>query len=235
MSSCDDHAECTDGTTFRSIATERQRRVTVVGTTKIGAASVRIEGSGSGGTGMRRRGRPDAGAVMLEAAFVLPVMFILLFGVIQLAFAMSTSSSATTASRTGARLASATYAEAARSGNATVLSNALSAIRIGVERDLDGRPAQATPLTLWVYRANANGDPASGSSCSSDCIKWTWSGGSFGSRTGSWSDPDACGTTIDFIGVRVALIHDVSSPFLGDVNVKKTTTMRLEPITNTAC
>ena len=172
---------------------------------------------------------------MVEAAVVIPVMLLLFAGLTQLAFAMSTSSSATGASRTGARLAASVYSDAARSGDAARLANTLDAIRTGVERDLVGRPSGATPTSLWLYRADAAGNPASGASCASDCIRWTWDGTQFASRTGTWSNPDSCGSVIDKVGVRVSLVYDVTSPFLGDVTVRRTTTMRLEPVTNLTC
>lgn len=183
----------------------------------------------------RSRRHGDRGAVMVEAAFVIPVMFLLFFGLTQLAFGMSTASTAVGASRTGARLASSTYAEAARSGDAATIDAALDNIRSSVEREIDGRPSQATPLTLWVYEADAGGNPSSGAACASSCIRWTWNGTAFASRTGAWADPDACGSTVDSVAVRVALDHDISSPFMGDLTIRRTTTMRLEPITDAAC
>jgi len=177
----------------------------------------------------------ERGAVMVETAIVVPVMLLIFAGLTQLAFAMSTSSAATGASRTGARLAASVYAEAALSGDATQLNNTLDAIRLGVERDLSGRPSGATPTTLWLFRADANGNPASGPSCSSDCVRWTWNGTQFASRSGTWTTPDSCGSVVDTVGVRVSLTYDVASPFLGDISIRRATTMRLEPVTNLAC
>lgn len=174
----------------------------------------------------------DRGAAMIEATFVIPVMVLIFFGLTQLAFAMSTTSSATTASRTGARLASSSYAPAVASGTTAA---SLDNIRLGVERDLDGRPSQAEPVSLWVYEADGDGNPTSGASCSGSCIRWTWDGTQFASQTGTWTDPDACGTTIDWVGVRVVLEHDITAPALDDITVTRTTTMRLEPITDGSC
>ena len=184
---------------------------------------------------MTTRRRSERGSVMVETAIVVPVMLLIFAGLSQLAFAMSTSSSATGASRSGARLAASVYAEAALSGDATQLNNTLDAIRLGVERDLSSRPAGATPTTLWLYRANASGDPASGAACASDCIRWTWNGTQFASRSGTWPNPDSCGSVVDSVGVRVSLTYDVASPLLGDVTIRRSTTMRLEPVTNLAC
>lgn len=173
--------------------------------------------------------------MMVETAIVVPIMLLLFAGLTQLAFAMSTSSSATGASRTGARVAASVYAEAALSGDATKLDATLDAIRLGVERDLSSRPPGATPTTLWLFRADANGNPASGAACSSDCVRWTWDGTQFASRAGTWTDPDSCGSTVDTVGVRVSLGYDVASPLLGDITIRRGTTMRLEPVTNLAC
>jgi hypothetical protein len=171
---------------------------------------------------------------MVEAAFVIPVMMLVFFGLTQLAFATSTASTAVSGTRTGARLASSTYAAAARSGDSATIAATLDTIRLSVERDVEGRPSQATPLNLWIYEANATGDPIAGA-CANSCIRWTWDGTQFASQTGTWLDPDACGTTIDWVGVRLTFAHDISSPFMGDLEVERDTTMRLEPTTDAAC
>ena len=182
-----------------------------------------------------RRARNDDGAALIEFAIILPVMLIIFFGLTQLGFAMKTSSTVTGATRSGARVVSATYPAAARSGDPTTIANTLDSVRLAVERDLDGLPAQATPLTLVVFEADANGNPTGGASCASSCISWTWNGTKFASKTGSWSDPMSCGVNVDKVGVRVIAHHDITSPFMNDLTVTRTTTMRLEPVSEAAC
>ena len=182
-----------------------------------------------------RRVRNDDGAALIEFAIILPLMLIILFGLTQLGFAMKTSSTVTGATRSGARVVSATYPAAARSGDPTTIANTLDSVRIAVERDLVGLPPQATPLTLVVFEADASGNPTGGASCASSCISWTWDGTQFASKSGSWSDPMSCGVNVDKVGVRVIALHDITSPFLNDLTVTRTTTMRLEPVSEAAC
>lgn len=185
----------------------------------------------------RERARGEHGAVLIEFAIVLPVMLIIAFGLLQLGFAFKTSSTVTGATRTGARVISSTYPAAARAGVAE-RDLALDNIRISIERDLVGLPAQAVPTTLWIYEADVNGDPTSGPSCTSSCIRYTWNPGTehFDQDAGTdWPDPTSCGADVDRVGVQVTALHDIDSPFLNDLVVTRDTIMRLEPVTDAAC
>lgn len=176
----------------------------------------------------------DRGAAMVEAALVIPVMLLFFFGITQIALGMSASASATGASRTGARLAAATYAGATRSSEPGAVHNALENIRLGVERDISSRPPRSTPVRLEIFRATPEGTPVGGS-CGTDCIRWTWGDTGFTGRSGSWSSPDACGSTVDRVGVRVTILYSTGTPFIGDLNIQRTTTMRLEPLADITC
>jgi hypothetical protein len=88
-----------------------------------------------------RRARGDDGAAMVEAAIVMPLLMLLVFGIIEWGLAFLTATSTNSAARSGARTASAltlntTYADQAR---------------LAVESNLSGAIPFATPLEMWVY------------------------------------------------------------------------------------
>ncbi|HAS10944.1 MAG TPA: hypothetical protein DCS55_10585 [Acidimicrobiaceae bacterium] len=181
------------------------------------------------------RGRDDRGAALIELALVVPVMLVLAFGLIGLGLAYKSSSVLVSSSRSGARLAAAAYAPAVADNaqRAAMLEN----LRVSVERNLDGLPGQAEPRTLWVFRADSSGEPTGGPGCTSDCIRWTWdeATGTFGSQTGTWPAPRACGAVIDSVGVRLTARHQIDSPVFDGLDIERSTVMRLEPISDQAC
>lgn len=202
-----------------------------------------MSGAGAAGAGrlwpsaLRRRSG-EQGATLIEFAIVLPVMLVIAFGLIELGFAAKSSSTVTGASRTGARLASSTYADAVETGSSTEINTAMENLRLSVERDLGGLPDRATPVTMWVYEANAAGDPTGGATCTSSCMRYTWNAGTGhfnSSYSGSWTDPVSCGTAVDYVGVRITAIHEIDSPFLNNVTVVRDTTMRVEPVVGASC
>jgi hypothetical protein len=178
----------------------------------------------------RRGGRcRTRGAALIEAALVLPVLFILVFGIIEIGMLVDTATVTSNASRNGARLASANYGDA----GASERDDVLDAVRTTVEESLNSLPESATPQELWIYEANANGYPGAASnfsSCASSCIRYTWDGDGFANPAGSWNDPDACGSSLDRIGVYVAVRHEFLTHMLGaGKTVDEHTVMRLEP------
>jgi len=74
--------------------------------------------------------------------------------------------------------------------------------------------------------------------CSTDCIRFSWNSatGEFVRTSGSWTNADACGVTVDSIGVYVEARHDYISGILGRTrNVSGHTVMRLEPLPADQC
>jgi hypothetical protein len=178
---------------------------------------------------LRRSGRAagDRGAVLVEATFVLPVVLLIIFGIIECGYLFRSASVVNSASRSGARLASASYASAPDK------AAALDEVRKTVEQDLAARGSDDSPLDLWIYRANAQGFPQGTSdfrSCPSDCARFRWSGNGFVSAGGTWASPDACGKFIDNVGVYVNVAHTpFANGILGPKTIGEKTVMRLEP------
>jgi hypothetical protein len=163
---------------------------------------------------------------------------VMVFGIIEMGLLFDTATVTSNASRAGARLASANYGEPATgdsAGRAAVLDN----VRLTVEEALNGLRGNVTPVELWIYEANNQGRPSSGTftSCPSSCIRYTWNAGTdhFASPTGTWSDPQDCGVTLDRVGVYVRVSHSYLSAafFSGTKTVDEHSVMRIEPETGT--
>jgi hypothetical protein len=195
----------------------------------------------------RRRGR---GAVLVEAAFVLPVVLLTVFGVIEAGLFFATSSTTNNAARDGARYGAANFATSA---DRTV---AADLIRDEVVDSLGGLTSYGTPLTLWIYEADpATGNPADPSGCTIRCFRYTWQGGTFTDRQGNWgtsgapggvNEVDACvgGTAgggnravggVDSIGVQVQVSYETVSGVIGSRTISQHTVMRIEPLPNVQC
>jgi hypothetical protein len=185
---------------------------------------------------MSRRARTDDGVTVVEAAFVLPVVLIVFFAIIEFGLLFSSIATTSSSSRDGARFGSANFAVAS---DKQVAANK---IRDEVQSSLSARTGLDEPQILWVYKATASGTPTGGSfaSCPTDCFKYTWDTATkaFVTQTGStpWSSPDACGATIEQIGVFIQLKHTLVSGFFQPNRiVQEHTVSRLEPIPLDQC
>lgn len=186
-----------------------------------------------------RRLRGDHGSALVESAIILPVLAVMIFGIVELGFLYRSAAIVNSSSRSGARLAAAQYSGAQTSGTqAIVVDN----VRLTVEKDLQSRAATDTPVQLWVYKADVNGNPPPGdfSSCSTNCfvLPWIPATGHFASpldtSVGSWAAPDGCGKALDSVGVWLQVTHvplGFTSAF-GTITLKEKTVMRLEPRTD---
>lgn len=187
--------------------------------------------------------RSQRGAVMVEAAIVLPVMILVVMGIIEFGFAFASATTATGASRSGARLGAAAYAT-----SGTIAANQRAAadqMAATVTGDLVGLTS-ADPVGMLVYRVNpssTSGEPAGGfpahdmvGGCTSDCFRYKWDGTKMVYLSGGWADPDACGMVLDSIGVYIQVKHHYITGIIGDhVYVNGHTVMRLEPLPSSQC
>jgi Flp pilus assembly protein TadG len=198
-------------------------------------------------TPRRRRVHGDEGAALVEAAFVLPVFLLLVFGVIEWGLFFAGSATTTSTAREGSRFASANFAVASSK------QVAADSIRDVVQADIKALTGQDTPLALWIYQADANGNPNTGNftDCTSNCYKYTWNGSAFVSVSSpGWANPSACLTVIsgnvtthpplDVIGVYVQVRHAYVTGLLTSVVGATTTisehaTTRIEPLPQTQC
>lgn len=191
-----------------------------------------------------QRIRGQQGAVLVEAALVLPVMILVVMGIIEFGFAFASSTTATGSSRSGARLGAAAYATAG-----TIPANQRAAadqIAATVSADLVGLTS-ADPVGMLIYRvdkSSAEGAPVGGfptnnninSGCTTDCFVYEWDGTEMTWSSGGWPTPDACGMELDSIGVYVLAKHNYITGMIGNhVYVDGETVMRLEPLPSDQC
>ena len=181
--------------------------------------------------------RDDRGAVLVEAAFVLPVVIVLLFGIIEFGLAFKDALTVSSATRAGARTATALSKQL---NYQTSTGQAVS----GVLRNII--PSQQIQV-LTIYKADpTTGDPINGSfeTCTT-CYIYTWNpafvntdgslGGWVQSGGTGWAATaqNACGDTAhtDYIGIYVRVRHPYITKLFGNsITLKDHSVMRLEPI-----
>lgn len=179
-----------------------------------------------------RRAFGERGATLVEAALLLPILLLLVFGIAEYALAFKDSLSVSSATRSGARTASAeprttTYAV----DTAAAVTKVLTAL-----------PSNG-PQQLWIYKADANGMPDSGSfstQCTT-CVIYNWDPSTRSWNTASpvknnWpatgvGGQNACAGTADSIGIWVKATHKMLTGFFGSTStLTDHTVMRLEPV-----
>jgi hypothetical protein len=172
---------------------------------------------------------------------------VFLLGIIEFGLVYATGATATGSSRTGARLAATNYAPAKTTS--TTRRAAADQIAAAVSADLMNLTS-AEPIGMIIYRVDPNssdGAPVGGwptsndtmsGSCATDCIKYLWTGSpkKMTYSSGDWAAPDACGTTVDTIGVDVLVKHHYLTGLIGRTRyVTGHTVMRLEPLPTDQC
>jgi Flp pilus assembly protein TadG len=180
--------------------------------------------------------RPDeTGAVLLEFAIILPLLVTLTFGIVEFSSAYHDAAVVADAARSGGRVGSAS---ATKSGYTTEVVNAVDAA-------LQSLPADA-PQELWIYKANGNGYPGTGtgfSSCATSCIRYVWNSAAQAFDTGSpqgagWSASthQVCTEPFDEIGVYVKIKHTFVTGLFGTgLTLTDHSVFRFEPVPNAAC
>jgi Flp pilus assembly protein TadG len=181
----------------------------------------------------QRRVAGDGGTALIESALIFPVIVIILFGIVEVGYLYRSASLVLGAARSGARIASAQYGGAYNNSAAEriVADGAASA----VAAELLSMGVTDTPVSLWIFHADANGNTQAGNmtSCSVECFIYTWNSGSkaWTYVSGGWVTPDACGLVIDYLGVYVVMKHNplVAPASLSVRSLNKKTVMRVEP------
>jgi Flp pilus assembly pilin Flp len=177
-------------------------------------------------SGRRHLGDED-GAAMVEFALVLPLLLLLLFGIIEWSFVFRDSLTVASATRAGARTASA------MPRNATFADSTARAVATAI----DALPDDAVQ-ELWVYKAGPTGMPVGRTdfaSCTS-CVRYRWDGDAdrFVRQSGATWDPtsqDACAGETDAVGIWLKVHHRFLTSFFGpDMDLTDHTVMNLEPI-----
>jgi hypothetical protein len=184
-----------------------------------------------------RNGRNENGAALIEAAIVLPLLLILVFGALEFSMAFNQSGTLAAAARAGARTASTLAKDPAYAVKA---ANAVAAA------------LQTTGPTqvdeVWIYKVapGSGSGPVGGSfpGCS-DCVGYRWVPatrsfdtsnpmGSMWPANAQNACPDISNDTPDRIGVYVRGHHDFVVKIFGATRtLTAKTVMRLEPYVGT--
>lgn len=207
----------------------------------------------------RRRWRREDGAVAVEAALVIPILCLLVFGMIEFAFAMRDYASVSSMARTGARIGST----AADGGPATCYTytgsptctptSAPAAAQLAADAiQRSGAIADPTSINyILVYEANANGFPGTATTMPTDCsgvascVKFTWvvSQSAFRYASGTWDSktisacfPGSASSPLDRIGVYVNTTHRMMTGLFGStISIKDRSVADFEPLPTTSC
>jgi hypothetical protein len=184
------------------------------------------------------------GAALVEAAIIFIPLCIIVFGIIEYGFIFKDSLTLSSATRAGARAASAQPKVASTDFFPYV-------------RDAVSRAASAASFKdgdqMWIYKADASGDPEGGASAcgtngSATCRVYTWHPnggwgvtGDHNTGSGTWDSAsgvtaclggNAVGGNIDSVGVRLSLSHDAITGWFHDMQLHEKTVMRFEPTTS---
>ena len=180
----------------------------------------------------RHRLRRDDGVVAVEAALVTPLLFVIVFGIIEFGMYYKDAITVTGIARSAARTASAEPRQASQ------ITDTVAAITSAVASASAGSVQE-----LWIYDAGTNGFPVGktdfAAGCTS-CVKYTWGGSAFAQVTGFTWDPltqNACPNDAlhGAVGVYIKASHRfITGLFPGTLSASDHAVMRLEPIPTSA-
>jgi hypothetical protein len=189
-------------------------------------------------TGVRGRAG-SRGAVMVEAAVIMPVLLLIIFGGLEFSLAFNANAGIDHAARAGARQASANPKPLTADDYVLPTRDAVSSAMAGVQA--------AAPKQLFIYEVASGSDDAPSGGFTTGCSRcavFDWDPGtsSFSipvNDESSWWQPDqqsACPDDADRVGVHITADHDfITGFFSGMINLDSTAVMRLEPFVNGPC
>ncbi len=175
----------------------------------------------------RRLGPRNRGAAAVEAALVLPLILLIFFGILEFGMLFKDWFATISATRAGARIASA---EPRQNDFA---KDAANQVRLA-STALNMNNVEA----LWVYKSDTNGYPLGGgssfTSCST-CVKFTWSSAlnQFTEVSNTWNatSQNACPGTQDTIGIYLQVKHNSFTKMVfNNFTLKEHAVLALEPI-----
>jgi TadE-like protein len=201
-----------------------------------------------------RRKRGERGAVAVEAAFITPILFVFVLGIIEMSLLMRDTVSTTSAVRVGGRVASVSAGAGPgvcqASADPPPCSPANTPALAQAAADAIQRGGSAMPKErieyILVYRANTSGYPMpegnKNLSCSTSCVKYIWDNGlgKFRYAGGTWisTSVNACVNHADRDSVGVAMVADhpwITGVFGDGVEISERTVMNFEPLPSEQC
>jgi Flp pilus assembly protein TadG len=183
----------------------------------------------------RTRARIDAGergAALVEAAILMPVVLLLVFGAIEFSSLFKDAATLSSSARAGGRTASAEP----RNTNmpidtAAAVSTALSSL------------PSAGPKELRVYDATSSSSPPS--DCTGRCVSFNWDPGTRSFTTSKYDstwikNQNVCGSKGEWsrVGVWVKAQHPFATNLFGKGTTKTLTSnaiFRVEPLPSSQC
>jgi hypothetical protein len=206
-----------------------------------------------------RSRRGESGAVAVEAALVVPVLMLLIFGMIEFAFVMRDYAGVSSLVRSGARTAST----GADHGRATCETGAAappcspgSAPALAQEAaDTIQRSGSASNPDqiqyILVYKANNKGYPGADgittmpTDCPANCVKFTWraaldqfkyTSGTWDSQTISACFPGTPTAPMDRVGIYIRARHGMMTGLFGaSIGISDRAVMNFEPLATATC
>ena len=187
--------------------------------------------------GRLRRARDERGAVLVEAAIIIPILMMITLGIVEYGGAYRENAAVASASRAGARVASSL--PKTDFGCTAPCTDSAVTVAAAVSSALQSFGSNA-PQQMWIYQVGPASNTPPFTSCT-NCVGYNWipSSKSFGgAQLGpGWApnQQNACaGGPPDQIGVYIKVKHTaVTRMFGGDRTLTGTTIMRLEPYVGT--
>jgi hypothetical protein len=191
----------------------------------------------------RERGG-EQGSVIVEAAIILPILILLIFGAIEFGIAFRDSAQVSASTRAGARIGSTLTdaPDACAPGDSGCVAF-LDSIKDAVSDSLSDLTS-AKPETLWIYRAGSKGNPVDGpNSCVTHCSTYTWNDASQTWVAQASGNPwlrsarvaDACVNKLPAVAIRVTARQEAFTGLFGNRTLTHKTAMRLEPVDPAVC
>jgi Flp pilus assembly protein TadG len=181
----------------------------------------------------------ERGAAIVEAAIIIPLLLILVFGAIEFGIGFRDAAAVAASTRGGARIASTLTS----SDDTTFATNTALAVSDALKDQIS-----STPLELYVYHASdTTGNPVSGSLSGGACnecfyFKWNTTSKTWTLQSGpsAWTQAarlnDACNGTLPAVGVYVkAQLKSLTGLFGASRTTDQKTAMRLEPVSVDQC
>ncbi len=208
-----------------------------------------------------RRARREDGAVAVEAALVLPILVILVFGIIEFGFVLRDYAGVSSLVRSGARIAS-TGADhgpgTCETGIGAPPCTSTSSPALAQEAaDAIQRSGSATNPDqidfILVYKANSKGFPGAETNttmpndCTStpNCVRFTWrasldtfkySSGSWDSKSISACFPGSPTNPMDRVGIYMQATHKMLTGLFGtSLTLTDRAVMDFEPLATQTC
>lgn len=212
-----------------------------------------------------RRRRGENGAVAVEAALVLPLVMLLVFGIIEFSLLLRDYVSVTSSARAGIRLASAEAGSGPCTSDATdtTLCTAPTSTPELAQDTADAVDRALTSVDrtavqyLLVYEANAKGYPCTtATGCSTatavpassqftctgyiNCVTFTWNAtkGAFRYTSGAWDSRtiSACVNAQDSVGIYLRTDHKLVTGLFGSkLPVNDRSVAKFEPLSDDSC